>query len=95
MSQMPPYGPLVTSRGNRCSRGWTPGSLPHGRTLFAPKMVDSSVTEAQAAAQMMIQEGRTDFSFTGPASGMPHYPTTENWQKTLGNDPDNVTVSVP
>lgn len=46
--------------------------------------VDSSVTEAQAAAQMMIQEGRTDFSFTGPASGMPHYPTTENWQKTLG-----------
>jgi hypothetical protein len=48
--------------------------------------VDTSVQEAQFAARRLIENGNSNFSFTGPDSPIPDggYPETENWQKTLG-----------
>lgn len=47
--------------------------------------IDKKIQEAQAGAQRMLEEGRTDFSFTGPPTPSKPYPETENWQKTLGD----------
>lgn len=46
--------------------------------------VDAQIRQSQYAAQAMAAEGRDDFSFTGPSAGESYYPTTENWQKTIG-----------
>lgn len=46
--------------------------------------VDASIRQSQYAAQQMIDDGRTDFSFTGPNASAGAYPETENWQKTVG-----------
>ncbi len=46
--------------------------------------VDAEVAAAQAGAERLIAQGSTDFSMTGDASQAPHYPETENWQKTIG-----------
>ena len=50
--------------------------------------VDSEIRKAQEAANHFAQTGQTNFSFTGEATttgaaGYP-YPTTEDWQKTIG-----------
>ncbi len=46
--------------------------------------VNAEVAAAQAGAEQLIAQGNTDFSMTGDASQAPHYPETENWQKTIG-----------
>ncbi|WP_265521582.1 WXG100 family type VII secretion target [Oerskovia flava] len=46
--------------------------------------VDAEVANAQLGAEELIAQGHTNFSMTGDASAAPHYPETENWQKTIG-----------
>jgi hypothetical protein len=49
--------------------------------------VDQEIARAQVAAEELIRAGKTDFSMTGQASGVPgeYYPKTEDWQKTIGD----------
>jgi WXG100 family type VII secretion target len=53
--------------------------------------VNDKIAEAQRAAEGLIREGNTSFSMTGGATaagnlftGDGHYPSTEDWQKTIG-----------
>jgi hypothetical protein len=45
---------------------------------------NAEIARAQQAAEQFIANGKTEFSFTGGASGCDDYPVTENWQKTIG-----------
>jgi hypothetical protein len=46
--------------------------------------VDSEIARTAAAVDRMAAGGATSFSVTGPAHAASNYPTTENWQKTIG-----------
>jgi hypothetical protein len=46
--------------------------------------VHGELVQNMRAAEEFARSGRTDFSFTGPAHPSQAYPTTENWQKTIG-----------
>ena len=46
--------------------------------------VDGEIARTAAAVDRMAAGGATSFSVTGPAHASSQYPTTENWQKTLG-----------
>ncbi len=46
--------------------------------------VDSEVARATAGAERLIAAGNTSFRMSGDAAPAPNYPTTENWQKTVG-----------
>lgn len=50
------------------------------------QVVDNEIASARQAAERIHEKtGRTEFSISGDAtSSSPHYPETENWQKTLG-----------
>lgn len=46
--------------------------------------IDDEIRRSMAGAEELIASGNQSFSMTGPASGIEHYPVTENWQKTIG-----------
>ena len=46
--------------------------------------VDSEVTRTAAAVDEMVRGGNTTFSVTGDAHPSAAYPSSENWQKTVG-----------
>lgn len=46
--------------------------------------IDSAIHSAQQSADGYAAGGHTNFSITGAAGAAGSYPTTENWQKTIG-----------
>lgn len=46
--------------------------------------VDKEIARAQQGAETLINAGNHSFSMTGDATATTDYPTTENWQKTIG-----------
>jgi uncharacterized protein YukE len=46
--------------------------------------VNGEVSRTAAAVDEMVRNGNTHFSMTGDAHPATAYPTTENWQKTIG-----------
>lgn len=46
--------------------------------------VNAEIATTAAAVDEMVRNGNSSFSVTGPAHLAPNYPTTENWQKTIG-----------
>ena len=46
--------------------------------------VDKEIARAQRGAKTLINGGNSNFSMTGDATAVEDYPTTENWQKTIG-----------
>lgn len=46
--------------------------------------VNAEIATTAAAVDQMARNGNSTFSVTGPAHLAPNYPTTENWQKTIG-----------
>lgn len=70
------------------------------------RQIDEEIRRAQQGAEDLVGAGHRDFSMTGDAhpTGQ-HYPTTENWQKTIGGhqtwssadvtvDGDTITMKV-
>lgn len=68
--------------------------------------VDDEIARARAGVEAMIADGHDSrFQMTGDASKTDHYPSTENWQKTVGGyqqwssadvhvDGDTVTMTI-
>ncbi|MEO9151090.1 MAG: hypothetical protein ABI243_01715, partial [Lapillicoccus sp.] len=52
---------------------------PHVRTN-----VNNEVARTAAAVDELVRSGQTSFSVSGPGHASDAYPTTENWQKTVG-----------
>lgn len=48
------------------------------------RSIDQEILRAQGGAETLVNAGNTSFSMTGDASATQDYPTTENWQKTIG-----------
>lgn len=46
--------------------------------------VDAEIERAHRGAEQLVNGGHRDFSMTGDARATDVYPTTENWQKTIG-----------
>lgn len=46
--------------------------------------IEAEIARAAAGADRLIAAGHRTFSMTGDAASAPHYPVTENWQKTIG-----------
>lgn len=47
--------------------------------------IESKIAEARGAAEAFAKTGNTSFSMIGSATTAPYYPSTENWQKTIGS----------
>lgn len=67
--------------------------------------IDAEIERARRGAEQLVLGGNREFSMTGDARATDHYPTSENWQKTIGGhqtwssadvrvDGDRVTMEI-